>query len=67
MSVEIENDLNFKWEPVGKKSQTTIRVFDGERLIDTDTIDLAKTSKRSEFSKRIAERTGFNVEEVESE
>ena len=67
MSVEIENDLNFKWEPVGKKSQTTIRVFDGDRLIDTDTIDLAKTSKRSEFSKRIAERTGFNVEEVESE
>jgi len=67
MSVEIENDLNFKWEPVGKKSQTTIRVFDGDRLIDTDTIDLAKTSKRSEFSKRIAKRTGFNVEEVESE
>ena len=67
MSVEIENDLNFKWEPVGKKSQTTIRVFDGDRLIDTDTIDLAKTSKRSEFSNRIAKRTGFNVEEVESE
>ena len=63
----IDTALLFKWEAVGKQMKTTLRVFDGERLIDTDTIDLAKTSKRSEFSNRIAKRTGFNVEEVESE
>lgn len=66
-SAEMENDLIFLWEPVGKKSQATIRVLDGDRLIDHDTIDLAKTSKRTEFSKRIVERFGSNVEYCEAQ
>ena len=63
----IDTALLFKWEAVGKQMKTTLRVFDGERLIDTDTIDLAKTSKRTEFAKRIADLTGWTAEDVEAE
>jgi DNA primase len=62
--------LVFKWEPVGKQMKTILYVFDGEDgeyLIDTDTVDLAKTAKRTEFARRLAERTGAALEDVEGE
>ena len=59
--------LEFKWKPVGNQTRTILHVFDGEDLIDTDTVDLAKTAKRSEFAARLAERTGVPVEDVEAE
>ncbi|MGB8852863.1 MAG: hypothetical protein WCC69_04790 [Pirellulales bacterium] len=59
--------LNFRWSPKGKGLQTVLRVFDGEDLIDTDTVDLAKTAKRTEFAERLAERLGVAAEDVEAE
>jgi DNA primase len=59
--------LDFRWSPTGNGLKAVLRVFDGGDLIDTDTVDLAKTAKRSEFARRLAERTGFAVEDVEAE
>lgn len=59
--------LDFRWSPTGNGLKAVLRVFDGEDLIDTDTVDLAKTAKRSEFAQRLAERTGVPVEDVEAE
>jgi hypothetical protein len=59
--------LTFRWSPSGKGMKAVLRVFDGEDLIDTDTVDLAKTTKRTEFAARLAERTGVAVEDVEEE
>ncbi len=47
--------------------QTILRIFDGENLIEADTVDLAKPPKRSEFAARLAERTGVAVADVEDE
>jgi hypothetical protein len=58
--------LDFRWSPTGNGLKAVLRVFDGEDLIDTDTVDLAKTAKRSEFAQRLAERTGVPVEDVEA-
>lgn len=59
--------LDFRWSPRGKGLQTVLRVFDGERLIDTDTVDLAKKTKRDEYAARLAEKHGIPAEDVESE
>jgi hypothetical protein len=59
--------LDFRWSPKGKGLQTILRVFDGDELIDTDTVDLAKTTKRTEFAARLAERLGVSVEDVDRE
>lgn len=59
--------LDFEWSPVGKQMQAVLRVYDGDVLVDTDTVDLAKTAKRREFAERIAEAHGMAVEEVEAE
>jgi hypothetical protein len=59
--------LTFRWSPSGNGMKAVLRVFDGDDLIDTDTVDLAKTAKRTEFAKRLADRTGVPVEDVESE
>ena len=59
--------LTFRWSPSGNGLKAVLRVFDGDDLIDTDTVDLAKTGKRSEFARRLAERTGVPVEDVEAE
>ena len=59
--------LDFKWSPVGNQMKTALRVFDGEELIEVETVDLAKTAKRTEFAKRLAERTGVSIEDVEFE
>lgn len=59
--------LDFRWSPTGKGMKTVLRVFDGEDLIETDTVDLAKTTKRTEFAARLADRLGVPVENVEAE
>ena len=59
--------LDFRWSPAGNGLKAVLRVFDGENMIDTDTVDLAKTAKRSEFAQRLAERTGVPLEDVEAE
>jgi hypothetical protein len=59
--------LDFRWSPKGKGMQTILRIFDGENLIEADTVDLAKPPKRSEFAARLAERTGVAVADVEDE
>lgn len=59
--------LEFKWKPVGKQTKVVLHVFDGEDLIDTDTVDLGKAAKRTEFAKRLADRTGAQIEDVENE
>jgi hypothetical protein len=59
--------LTFRWSPVGNQTKAVLHVFDGEELIDTDTVDLAKTAKRTAFAERLAERTGVAVEDVEAE
>jgi len=59
--------LDFKWQPVGNQMKTALRVFDGEDLVEMETVDLAKTAKRTEFAKRLAERTGVPIEDVETE
>ena len=62
--------VKFQFEPVGKQMRTLIKVFaleeDGERLIDTDTIDLGKKSKRDEYAARVAEEHGIPAEEVDA-
>jgi len=59
--------LDFRWSPVGKQMKAALRVFDGGELLEMETVDLAKTDKRSEFARRLAERTGVPVEDVEAE
>jgi hypothetical protein len=59
--------LVFKWKPVGNQTKAVLHVFDGEDLIEADTVDLAKPPKRTEFAARLAERTGVAVEDVENE
>jgi hypothetical protein len=59
--------LDFRWSPTGNGMKAVLRVFDGEDLIDTDTVDLAKTAKRTDFARRLAEQTGVPVEAVEAE
>jgi hypothetical protein len=59
--------LDFRWSPTGNGMKAVLRVFDGEDLIDTDTVDLAKTAKRTDFARRLAEQTGVAVEAVEAE
>jgi hypothetical protein len=59
--------LTFRWSPSGNGLKAVLRVFDGEDLIDTDTIDLGKTTKRTEFARRLADRTGVPLEDVEAE
>ena len=59
--------LTFRWSPSGNGLKALLRVFDGEDLIETDTVDLAKTVKRTEFAARLAERAGVPVEDVEAE
>ena len=59
--------LEFRWSPCGNGLKAVLRVFDGRELIDTETVDLAKTSKRTEFAQRLAARTGLPVESFEEE
>lgn len=59
--------LYFRWSPTGNGMKAVLWVFEGEDLIDTDTIDLAKTAKRSEFAQRLAGCTGVPVEDLEAE
>ena len=47
--------------------KTVLRVFDGEDLIETDTVDLARTAKRTEFAARLADRLEVSIEVVEAE
>jgi len=63
----VARPLDFRWSPTGNGLKAVLRVFDGEDLIDTDTVDLAKTTKRTEFARRLAERTGAALEDVEAE
>ena len=63
----VAQPLEFKWSPIGKGLRTVLRVFEGEELIDTDTVDLAKTSKRAEFARRLGERNGVSAQRVEEE
>jgi hypothetical protein len=59
--------LDFQWEATGNGLKAILRVFDGKDLIDTDTIDLGRTAKRTEFAARLADRTGVPIEDVEAE
>ena len=59
--------LDFRWEPTGNGLRAVLRVFEGEELIETDTVDLAKMAKRSEFARRLADRAGIPVDVVEEE
>ena len=59
--------LEFKWQPVGNQMKAALRVFDGEDLVEMETVDLAKTAKRTEFAKRLADRAGVPVEDMEAE
>jgi len=59
--------LDFRWSPTGNGMRAVLRVFDGDQLLEMETVDLAKTAKRSEFAQRLAERTGVPVEDVENE
>jgi DNA primase len=59
--------LDFQWKPIGNQMKAALRVFDGEQLVEVETVDLAKTAKRSEFARRVAERFGIPVEDVEVE
>jgi hypothetical protein len=58
--------LNFKWSPVGKQSKATILVYDGDQLIETETVDLAKPERRTQFAEKIAAATESSIEDVES-
>ena len=62
-----DTPLDFEWKAVGKQAKAMVRVLAGADLIDADTIDLAKTSKRTEFAQRIAEAHGVAVDDVEAE
>lgn len=60
--------LDFRWSPVGNGLKAILRVFDDtEDLIDTDTVDLAKTAKRTEFAARLAAQTGHPIDDIEAE
>ena len=57
MTTEPRNDqppLSIQWSPVGKQMKAVLRVLDGERLIEAETIDLAKPEKRRMFAEKIA-------------
>jgi hypothetical protein len=59
--------LDFRWSPQGNGLRTVIRVFDGNDLIDTDTVDLAKKTKRDEYAARVAEEHGIPADDVDAE
>jgi DNA primase len=59
--------LDFRWSPVGKQMKAAVRVFDGDELLEMETVDLANPRKRSEFAGRLADRAGVAVEDVENE
>ena len=53
MSTEPSNDrppLSIQRSPVGKQTKAVLRVLDGERLIEAETVDLAKPEKRRMFA-----------------
>lgn len=60
---------SIRWSPIGNGLKTVLRVFDDETetLIDTDTIDLGKKTKRDEYAARLAEEHGILAEDVEAE
>jgi hypothetical protein len=70
--VPFENESNpvslqFSWEPVGKQLQTRIRVEANGSLLDVDTVDLGKASKRGEFAERVAAKSGVPIGDLEAE
>ena len=70
MSTDPSNDrppLSIQWSPVGKQMKAVLRVLDGDRLIEAETIDLAKPEKRQKFAEKIAESTGEDVKDLEAE
>jgi hypothetical protein len=59
--------LDFRWDPVGKGTRVSVRVFAGEDVIDSDTFDTASHKARTTFAARVAAKAELPVEEVEAE
>jgi len=59
--------LQIKWSPVGKQMKVTLRVFDNDVLIETETVDLANPAKRQKFAEKISNATGATVAEIADE
>ena len=61
--------VEFRFTPLGKQRRTIVEVLDcasGE-LIDTDTVDLAKKTKRDEYAARLADEHGIPAEDVQAQ
>ena len=70
MSHSFSNDrpaLSIQWTPQGKQMKAVLHVFAGDRLIETETVDLAKPEKRQKFAEKIAESTGEDLKDLETE
>ncbi len=70
MSTEPGNDrppLSIQWSPVGKQMKAVLRVLDGDRLIEAETVDLAKPEKRRIFAEKIAAAAGADCAGIEEE
>jgi hypothetical protein len=70
MSTEPRNDrppLSIQWSPVGKQMKAVLRVLDGDRLIEAETVDLAKPEKRRMFAEKIAAAAGADCAGIEEE
>jgi hypothetical protein len=70
MSTDPSNDrppLSIQWSPVGKQMKAVLRVLDGDRLIEAETVDLAKPEKRRMFAEKIAAAAGADCVALEEE
>ena len=70
MSTDPSNDrppLSIQWSPVGKQMKAVLRVLDGDRLIEAETVDLAKPEKRRMFAEKIAAAAGADCAGIEEE
>jgi len=66
-SADEPSPLQIKWSPVGKQMKVTLRVFDQDALIETETLDLANPAKRQKFAEKISSVTGASVAGIEAE
>jgi len=66
-SADDPRPLQIKWSPVGKQMKVTLRVFDNDALIETETVDLANPTKRQKFAEKISAATGASVAEIADE
>jgi hypothetical protein len=66
-SADDPRPLQIKWSPVGKQMKVTLRVFDNDALIETETVDLANPTKRQKFAEKISAATCASVAEIADE